>query len=87
MTGHPVSEMIAPFVGKQIPGGCEHCDAYQTVKRAGDHFADVAGINYDLKDCWVVNVHHDDWCPWWIRHQNRAARRAAVKRAKRRRAS
>ena len=85
VSANPVSEMIAPFIGQQIPGGCDHCDAYQTVKPAGDYFADVAGIKYDLEGCFVCSVHHDDWCPWWTHEQNRQARRTAVKQAKRKR--
>jgi len=48
------SEMLAtlgPLEGKRIPGGCDHCDAYQTVEPI------EAGA-------WRVVVHHDDWCPW-----------------------
>jgi hypothetical protein len=34
----------------KIPGGCEHCDAYQTF-----------GV---LKEgIYQMNIHHDDWCP------------------------
>lgn len=41
---------MARLDGKRVPGGCDDCDAYQTVApaRAG---------------AWLVRVHHDDWCP------------------------
>jgi hypothetical protein len=41
---------LGPLDGAEIPGGCDHCDAYQTVKPSG------AGV-------WAITVHHDDWCP------------------------
>lgn len=40
--------------GTRIDGGCDHCDAYQTVS------ADPA-----LPGVIKITVHHDDWCPWW----------------------
>lgn len=36
--------------GGRIPGGCDQCDAYQTVAPI------TAGV-------WTITVHHDDWCP------------------------
>lgn len=36
--------------GDQIPGGCDTCDAYQTIKTV------KPGIH-------KITVHHDDWCP------------------------
>jgi hypothetical protein len=87
---NPVDAILAEVVGQQIPGGCEHCDAYQTVATARDKFAAVIGDDDPddyLAGCFVCTVHHDDWCPWWLRNQNRQARRAAVRRAKRSRVS
>jgi hypothetical protein len=46
----PVVNILGPFDGAQIPGGCDQCDAYQTAA------AVQAGI-------WVITVHHDNWCP------------------------
>ncbi len=37
--------------GAQVPGGCEHCAAFQTVKPI------TAGV-------WTIDVHHDDACTW-----------------------
>lgn len=37
------------LAGHRIAGGCDSCNAYQTV-------AEVDGI-------YVVKVSHDDWCP------------------------
>ena len=42
--------MLGPLDGAQIPGGCDHCDAYQTVAPI------EAGV-------WTMTVHHDDDCP------------------------
>lgn len=44
-------ETLGPLEGKKIPGGCDHCDAYQTVEPV------TAGV-------WTMTVHHDDWCPF-----------------------
>lgn len=45
-----VARALKPHVGVRTPGGCDHCDAYQTVEQ----IADVLHI---------VAVWHDDWCP------------------------
>lgn len=45
-----LAELFAPLVGKRIHGGCELCDAYQTIRP----------IDY-LE--WGVTVFHDDDCP------------------------
>lgn len=45
-----LADVLGPLDGARIPGGCDHCDAYQTVAP----FA--AGV-------WTITVHHDDWCP------------------------
>ena len=42
--------ILGPLDGAHIPGGCDHCDAYQTVAPV------EAGV-------WTITVHHDDWCP------------------------
>lgn len=36
--------------GNDIPGGCEHCNAYQRVVQHTDLV-------------FVLTVFHDDWCP------------------------
>lgn len=46
------TDLFGPLDGAQIPGGCEHCDAYQTVTPIES-------------GAWKMTVHHDDWCPWW----------------------
>lgn len=45
-----IARRLGPLDGERIPGGCETCDAYQTVALA------TPGV-------WMTNVHHDDWCP------------------------
>jgi len=45
-----VLKTLGPLDGARLPGGCGHCNAYQTV------LAIEAGI-------WNLNVHHDEWCP------------------------
>lgn len=45
-----LAAMLGPLDGDRIPGGCDTCDAYQTVHPL------TAGV-------WSLTVHHDDWCP------------------------
>jgi hypothetical protein len=49
---HPVSAMFAALDGAQIPGGCDHCDAYQVVGAMQGH-----------PDVHIISVYHDDDCP------------------------
>jgi hypothetical protein len=48
MTGF--DELFRRIEGEQIPGGCDRCDAYQTVE------IESPGMH-------VIRIHHDDWCP------------------------
>lgn len=45
--------------GGRHPGGCEFCDAFQTVEEV------EPGV-------WVIGTYHDDWCPR-LAGQGRAA--------------
>jgi hypothetical protein len=45
-----VARLLGPLEGRRIPGGCDQCDAYQTVEPI------EAGV-------WKTTVHHDDGCP------------------------
>ena len=40
------------MTGHRMPGGCDDCDAYQTVTR------ESAGM-------YRLLVHHDHYCPWF----------------------
>jgi hypothetical protein len=51
-----VRDLLDSFAGIEIAGGCDDCDAHQTIERL-----DI-GV-------YVNHVHHDDTCPWWIRYQ------------------
>jgi hypothetical protein len=55
-----MANLLGPLDGAEIAGGCDDCDAYQTVR------ADSAGV-------WVFTVHHDDDCPTWLRMQGKDA--------------
>ena len=55
-----VARRLGPLEGGRIPGGCEECDAYQTVEPV------TAGA-------WAIRVHHDDWCPLLRRLEARRA--------------
>lgn len=45
-----VLDLLGPLDGARIPGGCDHCDSYQTTRPAGH------GV-------WIIDVHHDAECP------------------------
>lgn len=47
---------LGPLDGQKIPGGCDHCSAYQTVDPA------ALGV-------WLLTVHHDDGCPVLAAHE------------------
>lgn len=49
MSCRPLVNMFGPLEGARVDGGCEHCDAYQTVE------AVKAGV-------WRLTVHHDPGC-------------------------
>jgi hypothetical protein len=55
--------ILGQFIGKETPGGCDDCDAYQTVDRDPEEPL-----------IWNMRVHHDDWCPTLARHRRRSAR-------------
>lgn len=50
MTDQPhTASVLDSMTGKQMPGGCHDCAAFQTV---------------DLEDgIYILRVHHDDTCP------------------------
>jgi hypothetical protein len=49
MNGPPLD--FSGVAGREIPGGCEQCDAFQVMTEATE------GV-------WSLVVHHDDWCPF-----------------------
>lgn len=53
-----VARMLGPLEGARVPGGCDYCDAHQTVEPV------AAGV-------WMFNVHHDEWCPWFLAFEAR----------------
>jgi hypothetical protein len=44
-------DLFSQIEDQPIPGGCDACDAYQTVE------AVAPGVH-------SLTVHHDDWCPF-----------------------
>ncbi len=48
---HTIS-VLDNLTGRRLPGGCDDCDAYQTVTQRGD------GVH-------VLTVHHDETCPFY----------------------
>jgi hypothetical protein len=55
-----IAAILGPLDGREIPGGCDRCDAVQTVA------AVVAGV-------WQVTIHHDPDCPALLQHEGRAS--------------
>ena len=53
-------QTLGPLQGSKIPGGCESCNAYQTVEPT------MAGA-------WHIRVHHDDDCKWLAARKGQAA--------------
>lgn len=47
----PLSSALDAMTGRRLPGGCDDCNAYQTVTQAD-------------QGMYVLTVHHDDDCPF-----------------------
>ena len=43
-------DLLSSIGDSHIPGGCDLCDAYQTLEQA------ERGMH-------LLTIHHDDWCP------------------------
>jgi hypothetical protein len=56
MNADPLRELAAALRGAEILGGCDECDAYQTMK-----------ADPDCSSLVHLHVHHDDWCPFLTR--------------------
>jgi hypothetical protein len=56
-----VLRLLGPLDGRKIAGGCDHCDAYQTVTLI------EAGV-------FAMTVHHDDDCPFLAEYEKRHRR-------------
>jgi hypothetical protein len=46
----PVGYLLDPLDGLEVPGGCDDCDAYQTVDAT-------------QRPVYRIAVHHDETCP------------------------
>ncbi len=59
---NPTTELLRDLAektkGRKIYGGCEECEAYQTI--------DPDPIYLNMVH---VRIHHDDWCPFYARIQ------------------
>ena len=47
---HPAASALDALAGRRIPGGCDDCDAFQTMTL-------TEGV-------YMLTVHHDESCPW-----------------------
>jgi hypothetical protein len=56
---NPATAMLAALDGARIPGGCDHCDAWQ----------EVTANAYGLGGVHMIRVYHDDWCLWYAGRQ------------------
>lgn len=52
MAARPLAQLAAELAGYRVPGGCDDCDAWQTLTNEGP------GI-------YRLTVHHDSTCPAW----------------------
>jgi hypothetical protein len=53
-----LQEIFESIACQRIPGGCDDCDAWQEMTRHGRVY--------------LVEISHDDTCPWLAQHQARA---------------
>ena len=51
-------ELTRRLAGRRVPGGCDECNAYQTMEED----ADLPGVFH-------IRIHHDDWCAFLARIQ------------------
>jgi hypothetical protein len=47
-----IHDLFARLGDRQVPGGCDRCDSYQT-------------LSEELPGLYALTVHHDDDCPTW----------------------
>lgn len=47
-----LDDLFGQIEDQPMPGGCDQCDAYQTVVEV------TPGVH-------SLTVHHDDWCPFF----------------------
>jgi hypothetical protein len=54
----PIHDALAKAAarGREIRGGCDLCDAYQTMSE-------------EMPGMYALTVHHDDWCPVLLAHK------------------
>lgn len=57
-----LTDLLGPLDGARTPGGCAHCNAYQTVHPLE-------------RGVWQINVYHDTWCRWLTDREARPADR------------
>lgn len=53
-----ILRQLGPLDGQEIPGGCDHCDAYQKIELVE-------------RGLWMLNVYHDDACPFLAQYEGR----------------
>lgn len=71
----PNRHLLESLAGTRLPGGCDHCNAYQ----------DVGYVFPLMPSAYGVVVRHDDWCPWWKAERARDERRNRLAKARQRR--
>jgi len=60
MTENETNKNLMRYVGKRTPGGCDYCEAFQTMEKVEWGF--------------LLEVHHDDDCPRYIDYKQRTTR-------------
>jgi hypothetical protein len=59
-TGETLRELAVALRGAEIPGGCDECNANQTLKK-----------DPDFPSLFHLHIHHDDWWPFLARIEAR----------------
>jgi hypothetical protein len=49
-----IGDLFNSLVGRELPGGCDDCDSFQTMEEDSTY----GGV-------WHLVIHHDDECPSW----------------------
>lgn len=56
MSADILREIAKRLRGRRIPGGCDECNAYQTLEE-----------DPDLPGCFRIRISHDHWCAFIAR--------------------
>ncbi len=61
-----LNQTMSALDGAHIPGGCDHCDAYQVIRANQLTMGGVTEMGHGVH---TIEVHHDDDCPVLLKMQ------------------